>query len=67
MKGKGLPSVDRYGTGDQLIDVNIWTPKSISREETEILENLRNSENFQPNPGKSEKGFFERMRDYFTG
>ncbi len=67
LKGKGLPSVDRYGTGDQLIDVNIWTPKSVSREETEILENLRNSENFQPNPGKSEKGFFERMRDYFTG
>lgn len=67
LKGKGLPSVDRYGTGDQLIDVNIWTPKNVTREECEILENLRDSENFQPNPGKSEKGFFERMRDYFTG
>lgn len=67
LKGKGLPSVNAYGKGDQLIDVNIWTPKCLSREEKELLEKFRDSENFQPNPGKSEKGFFERMRDYFTG
>ena len=67
LKGKGLPSVQAYGRGDQLIHVNIWTPKKLSDEEKKILEKLRSSANFQPKPGKSDKGFFERMKDYFQG
>jgi molecular chaperone DnaJ len=58
--------VNGYGKGDQLVYVNVWTPTQLSREETEILERLRNSANFQPNPGKAEKGFFERMKDIFS-
>ncbi len=65
LRGKGLPSVQSYGKGDQLINVNIWTPKKLSSEETKLLEKLRDMPNFKPNPGKSEKGFFERMKDYF--
>ncbi len=65
LKGKGLPSVQSYGQGDQLIHVNVWTPKKLSEEERGILEKLRDSENFQPQPGKSDRGFFDRMRDYF--
>lgn len=67
LKGKGLPSVQAYGRGDQLIHVNIWTPKKLNDEEKKILENLRQAANFQPKPGKSDKGFFERMKDYFQG
>ncbi len=67
LKGKGLPSVQGYQTGDQLIHVNVWTPKSLNKEERELLERLRNMENFNPTPGKSEKGFFEKMKDYFSG
>ncbi len=67
LKGKGLPSVQAYGRGDQLIHVNIWTPKKLNDDEKKILEKLRNSANFQPKPGKSDKGFFERMKDYFQG
>ena len=66
LRGKGLPSVQSYGKGDQLINVNIWTPKKLSTEEEKILEKLRGSKNFAPNPGKSDKGFFERMKDYFN-
>jgi len=65
LKGKGLPEVQSYGVGDQLIHTNIWTPKKISDDEKKVLEKLRKSENFQPQPGKSEKGFFEKMKDYF--
>ncbi len=65
LRDKGLPSVQAYGKGDQLIHVNVWTPKKLSSEEKNILEKLRNSSNFSPDPGKSEKGFFEKMRDYF--
>ncbi|TVQ41868.1 MAG: molecular chaperone DnaJ [Saprospirales bacterium] len=66
LKGKGLPSVQSYAVGDQLIYVNIWTPKKLNPDEKALLEKLREMENFSPNPGKSERGFFDKMRDLFT-
>ncbi len=65
LKNKGLPEVQGYGTGDQLINVNIWTPKNLNAEEETLVKKLRDMPNFKPNPGKSEKGFFERMKDMF--
>ena len=65
LKGKGLPSVQEYGVGDQLINVNVWTPKKLSDEEKKLMEQIQSSPNFIPSPGKSEKGFFEKMKDYF--
>jgi molecular chaperone DnaJ len=67
LKGKGLSNVQDYGQGDQLIHVNVWTPKKLSEEEKQIMEGLRERENFNPQPGKSDRGFFDRMRDYFKG
>jgi molecular chaperone DnaJ len=67
LQGKGLRSVQAHGTGDQLIHVSIWTPKKLSDTERQFLERLRDSENFRPQPGKGDKGFFERMKDYFRG
>lgn len=66
LKGKGLPSVQNYGTGDQFIHINVWTPKSVSDEERKIIEKFRKSENFQPNPDGKEKGFFQRVKDMFS-
>ena len=65
LKGKGMPEVQGYGTGDQLINVNIWTPKKLSDEEKTLLEKMKTMEAFKPAPGKGEKGFFERMKDFF--
>lgn len=65
LKGKGIPEVNSYHKGDQLIQVNIWTPKVLNNEERELLETLKTSENFKPNPGKNEKSFFDRMKEYF--
>lgn len=65
LRGKGLKDVNGYETGDQLIYINVWTPKKISSEERAQLESLRNSPNFQPHPDASEKGFFERMKEFF--
>ncbi|MDF3078562.1 MAG: dnaJ [Sphingobacteriaceae bacterium] len=65
LKGKGVPEVNSYHRGDQLVYVNIWTPKALSREERDILEKLQDSPNFKPQPGKNEKSFFERMKEYF--
>lgn len=66
LRGKGLPDVHSYGNGDQLVNVNVWTPKKLSAEEKKILEKLKDSPNFKPAPDKSDKGFFERMKDYFN-
>jgi molecular chaperone DnaJ len=66
LKGKGLPSLQQYGKGDQLINVNIWTPKTLNNEEKALLEKMRTMPNFNPKPGEGEKGFFDRMKEYFT-
>ena len=65
LKGKGIPEVNSYHRGDQIIHVNIWTPKALSSEERTILEKLRDSANFKPQPGKNDKSFFEKMKEYF--
>jgi molecular chaperone DnaJ len=66
LRGKGLPSVDSYGQGDLLININVWTPKKLSKEERELLEKLRDSENFNPDTDHQERGFFDKVRDMFT-
>jgi molecular chaperone DnaJ len=66
LKGKGLPSVQSYGKGDQLIHVNIWVPKTLSDQEKQVLKEMKESANFKPQPGQSDKGFFHRMKDYFS-
>ena len=65
LKGKGIPEVQGYGKGDQLINVNIWTPKKLSDNDREFLEKMREMDAFKPAPAKGEKGFFERMKDFF--
>lgn len=65
LKGKGLPDVNSYGTGDMLVNINVWTPQNLTSEEKKILENFRSAKNFEPNPNRKEKGFFDRMREYF--
>ncbi len=65
LKDKGLPGLQSYQRGDQLIHVNVWIPKKFNDEERKMLEKLRDLPNFQPNPGKEDKSFFERVKDIF--
>lgn len=65
LRGKGLPEVNGYGRGDLLVNVNVWIPKTMSKEESKIFEKLKDSDSFTPNPDKNDRGFFERMRGYF--
>lgn len=66
LKGKGFPDVNSYTKGDQLIHVNVWTPQHLTKEEKEMLEQLSKSSNFQPNPDKNEKNFFDKVKDAFS-
>jgi molecular chaperone DnaJ len=65
LRGKGLPEVNGYGRGDLLVNVNVWIPKNLSKEELKIIEKFRDANSFTPKPDKDDKGFFERMRGYF--
>ena len=65
LKGKGLPSIDSYGRGDLLVNINVWVPQNLSREERAMMEKLATSPNFEPNPTQSQKNFFSRMKEYF--
>ncbi|MCH2233668.1 MAG: molecular chaperone DnaJ [Crocinitomicaceae bacterium] len=67
LKGKGLPSVNSYGTGDLYVHLNVWTPRKLNSEEREILEGLRDNDNFKPNPGGKDQGFFSKMKEFFHG
>lgn len=66
LKGKGFPAVNSYERGDQLVHVNVWTPQNISTEEKGMLERMAESPNFQPKPDKSEKSFFDKVREMFS-
>ncbi len=66
LKGKGFPAVNSYEKGDQLVQVNVWTPGHLTSEEKSMLEKLNNSENFRPAPEKNEKTFFDKMREMFS-
>ena len=66
LKGKGFPAVNSYEKGDQLVQVNIWTPQHVSAEEKTMLEKLNHSPNFKPHPDKNDKNFFDKIRDMFS-
>ncbi|RLD40716.1 MAG: molecular chaperone DnaJ [Bacteroidetes bacterium] len=65
LRGKGLPSVEYHGVGDLLVNINVWTPQSLSSEEIQMMEKFKRSSNFDPKPTAKDKSFFDRMRDYF--
>lgn len=65
LRGKGIPDVNGYGTGDLLVVVDIHIPAHVSPAEKEALEKFRNSDNFKPSATTKTKNIFERMRNYF--
>ncbi|MBF0695178.1 MAG: molecular chaperone DnaJ [Flavobacterium sp.] len=66
LKGKGVPSINGYGNGDLLVHINVWTPKTLTRDQREFFEKNLNNENFNPNPEQNDKSFFEKVKDMFS-
>lgn len=71
LKGKGFPAFQSYDKGDELIEVNVWSPQNLSDEEKNMLEKLSNSPNFKPGPDaknmKEDRSFFDKIKDAFGG
>ncbi len=66
LKGKGIPNINGYASGDLLVHVNVWTPKILNKEQKLFFENALTDENFIPNPEKGDKSFFEKVKDMFS-
>jgi molecular chaperone DnaJ len=66
LKGKGIPNINGYASGDLLVHVNVWTPKTVSKEQKIFFEKNIEDEHFIPNPEKSDKSFFEKVKDMFS-
>lgn len=66
LKGKGIPNLNGYGNGDLLVHINVWTPKTLNKEQRQFFEKALSDENFTPNPEKTDKSFFEKVKDMFS-
>lgn len=67
LKGKGLPQPGGYGSrGDLLVSVNVWVPKNLNKTEKHLLEELQKQPDFQPHPTKTERSFFDKMKNIFN-
>ena len=67
LRGKGLPAVQGYGSGkgDLVINISVYVPKTLDREEREAIERLRESENFKGDPS-TKKSIFDKFKNYFS-
>lgn len=66
LRGKGISSLNGYGSGDLLVHVNVWTPKELNKEQKDFFERMQGNDNFEPKPEKSDKSFFEKVKDMFS-
>jgi len=67
LRGKGLPAVKGYGygTGDMVLNISIYVPKTLSKEEKNALEAFRGSDNFKGD-NATKRTIFEKFRSYFN-
>ena len=64
LRGKGLPSTEGYGTGDELINIMVYIPENLNSEEKAIFERLQTSENIKPNENTKNR-IFSNLRHIF--
>lgn len=64
LRNKGLPSVNGFGTGDELINVNVYVPENLSDSEKKKIEEMDKSPNFAPSKA-AKKSVFNKFKKMF--
>ena len=64
LRGKGLPTLNGYGKGDIVVNISVYIPETLSKEEKKTIENFRESDNFRPSESIKEK-IFRRFKSFF--
>ena len=67
LRGKGLPAVQGYGrgTGDLVVNISVFIPKTLTKEEHKAIEGLRDNENFKGDK-ETKKSIFDKFKNYFN-
>ncbi|MBP3251795.1 MAG: molecular chaperone DnaJ [Prevotella sp.] len=67
LREKGLPAVQGYGRGhgDLVINISVYVPKTLSREEKKALEEMQKSDNFKGDH-QTKESIFQRFKNYFN-
>ena len=67
LRGKGLPAVQGYGSGmgDLVVHTSIYVPKTLSRDEKEAIEAMKNSDNFKSDE-TTKKTIFSCFKNFFS-
>ncbi|MBQ7440216.1 MAG: molecular chaperone DnaJ [Prevotella sp.] len=67
LRGKGLPAVQGYGSGrgDIVVNISVYVPKSLNREEKNMLEKLKDSDNFKGD-SSTKRTIFNKFKNYFN-
>ena len=64
LRGKGLPTLNGYGKGDIVVNISVYIPETLSKDEKKIIENFKESDNFRPSESIKEK-IFRRFKNFF--
>ena len=64
LRGKGLPTLNGYGKGDIVVNISVYIPEVLSKEEKKTIESFRESDNFRPTESVKEK-IFRRFKSFF--
>jgi molecular chaperone DnaJ len=65
IKSKGMPVLRSKQQGDLYIQVEVETPKSLTRKQRELLKEFENASNESTSPAST--GFFARVKEFFEG
>ena len=64
LRGKGLPTLNGYGKGDIVVNISVYIPETLSKEEKKTIESFKESDNFRPSEGIKDK-IFRRFKNFF--
>jgi molecular chaperone DnaJ len=65
LRGKGMPVLRAKVSGDMYIEVDVETPKNLTRKQRELLEEFERASHKETSPESA--GFFSRVKEFFEG
>jgi molecular chaperone DnaJ len=69
MRERGIPHLNNYGRGDELVRVNVWVPAKLNAKEKELMRNLSTCEHVNPSEEdrlNTDRSFFDKVKDVFS-
>ena len=67
LRDKGLPPVQGYGheIGDLIVNISVYVPQELTKDERKMLEELQKSDNFRGDTA-TKKSIFDKFKNYFN-